>query len=70
MNSRVKTQTEYGRLLGIEELQQYTGLGRSKAAEVARDIGARVKIGKRTLYDKEIIDQYITQTREAQNEKR
>ena len=67
MNARNTTKDGYGRMLGIEELQQYTGLGRSKAAAVARDIGARVKIGARTLYDKEIIDSYLTRMREEQN---
>lgn len=47
------------RLLGIKELQTYTGLGISRAAEMGEKAGARVHYGKRVLYDREKIDAFI-----------
>lgn len=47
------------RLLNIRELIDYTGLGESKAKLWAREIGAAKKIGRRTVYDRKIIDKCI-----------
>lgn len=47
------------RLLNIRELVEYTGLGESKAKRWAREIGAARKIGRRTVYDRTIIDKSI-----------
>ena len=47
------------RLLNIRELMDYTGLGESKAKRGAREIGAANKIGRRTVYDRAIIDKSI-----------
>ena len=47
------------RLLNIRELMDYTGLGESKAKRWAREIGAYKKIGRRTVYDRTIIDKSI-----------
>lgn len=47
------------RLLNIRELVEYTGLGESKAKRWAREIGACKKIGRRTVYDRTIIDKSI-----------
>ena len=44
------------RLLNIRELMDYTGLGESKAKRWARETGAAKKIGRRTVYDTNIID--------------
>ena len=44
------------RLLNIRELMDYTGLGESKAKRWARETGAAKKIGRRTVYDRKIID--------------
>ena len=47
------------RLFTMKELMEYTGLGESKAREWAREIGAARKIGRRTVYDRKIIDKCI-----------
>ena len=46
-------------LMDTEELRAYTNLGRNKAMELGDEIGARVKIGKRVLWDRVKIDKYL-----------
>lgn len=47
------------RLMSTEELRAYTSLGRNSAMKLGDEIGARVQIGKRVLWDKAKIDQYF-----------
>lgn len=47
------------RLLNIRELMEYAGLGRNKAIEWGKEIKAEVRIGRRVLYDKSIIDKVL-----------
>lgn len=47
------------RLLDVNDLCIYLSLGRNRAQEFGRRIGAEVKIGKRALYDKSVIDRYF-----------
>lgn len=48
------------RLMGIEELQTYLGLGRNRAMDFAQRSGAVVDIGfRRLLYDRYKIDKEI-----------
>lgn len=47
------------RLFNIRELMAYTGLGETKAKGWACEIGAARKIGRRTVYDRAIIDKSI-----------
>ncbi len=47
------------RLLDTNELRSYTGLGKNKAMEIGEQIGAKVKFGRRTLWDRNKIDKYI-----------
>lgn len=47
------------RLLDVSEICIYLGLGRNRAIEFAKSIGAERKIGKRCLYDKKAIDLYL-----------
>ena len=47
------------RLMDTEELRGYTNLGRNNAMKLGEEIGAKVKIGKRVLWDKVKIDQYL-----------
>ena len=47
------------RLLNIEELMEYTGIGRNNARLYAERIGALRKVGKRYLYDRKIIDEAL-----------
>lgn len=47
------------RLLNIQELQMYIGVGRNNALNFGEESGAKIKIGGRTLYDKIVIDRYL-----------
>ena len=49
------------RLMDTEELRAYTNLGRNNAMKLGEEIGAKVKIGKRVLWDRKKIDQYINE---------
>lgn len=39
------------RLVGLDEWMKFTGLGRNKAMEFGKEIGCRVRVGRRVLYD-------------------
>lgn len=47
------------RLMDTEELRAYTNLGRNNAMKLGEEIGAKVKIGKRVLWDRKKIDSYL-----------
>ena len=47
------------RLMDTEELRAYTNLGRNTAMKLGEEIGARVQIGKRVLWDRVKIDAYF-----------
>ena len=47
------------RLMDTEELRTYTNLGRNTAMKLGEEIGARVQIGKRVLWDRVKIDAYF-----------
>lgn len=47
------------RLLDANEVCMYLSLGRNRGIEFARAIGAERKIGRRSLYDKVVIDRYL-----------
>lgn len=47
------------RLLGIEEFMTYTGLGRTSAMKLGKEIGCTIRVGKRVLYDTRKADQYF-----------
>jgi predicted DNA-binding transcriptional regulator AlpA len=49
------------RLLDANEVCIYLSLGRNKGVEFAKSIGSEVKIGRRSLYDKNKIDTYLNQ---------
>ena len=53
------------RLMDTEELRIYTSLGRNNAMKLGEEIGAKVKVGKRVLWDKKKIDQYFDRLTEA-----
>ena len=59
MNLRIKQNATTGRLMDTEELRAYTGLGRNNAMKFGEEIGAKVKVGKRVLWDRKKIDQYL-----------
>ena len=47
------------RLIDTEELRAYTNLGRNNAMKLGEEIGAKVQIGRRVLWDHVKIDQYF-----------
>ena len=55
----ISTVSGQSSLMDTEELRVYTNLGRNKAMELGDEIGARVKIGKRVLWDRVKIDKYL-----------
>lgn len=59
MKERVNKISEERRLLGATEVCIYLGLGRNKGIEFAKSIGAERKIGRRSLYDKVVIDKAL-----------
>lgn len=44
------------RMLSVEEVCAYLGLGKNRGVEFAKSIGAERKVGRRCLYDKKVID--------------
>lgn len=56
--------TEEKRLVNISEFMEYTGLGRNKAIELGKEIGCRVEIGRRVLYDIRKADRYFDEISE------
>lgn len=48
------------RLLSISEATIYLGVGRSSALKYLEAIGAKRQIGRRVLYDKNTIDEYLS----------
>lgn len=53
------------RLLDASEVCYYLSLGRNRGIEFAKAIGAEIKIGRRSLYDRVKIDQYLNEQMEA-----
>lgn len=47
---------ESKKLISINEAVVYLGVGRSTTISYLEKIGAKRKIGRRTLYDKQVID--------------
>lgn len=47
------------RFLNIEQLMEYTTLGKSRAGELGRKSGAAIYVGRRVLYDKKKLDAYL-----------
>ena len=47
------------RMLSVEEAMAYTGLGKNRLYDFAREAGALKKYGKRTLIDRVLIDRSI-----------
>lgn len=51
------------RYLNLKELTAYVGICQKNAFYLGAESGARIKLGKRNLYDKNIIDEYLAQFR-------
>lgn len=48
-----------GRWMNIKDLMEYTTLGRNYAREVGEKAGAVVRFGRRIVYDRDKIDEYL-----------
>lgn len=60
MRSRAATaNVRESRLMDTEELRAYTNLGRNNAMKLGEEIGAKVQIGRRVLWDRVKVDQYF-----------
>lgn len=60
MNSRTIIETSgESRLIDTNELRAYTNLGRNSAVKLGEEIGAKVQIGRRVLWDRVKVDQYF-----------
>lgn len=59
MKENVQTVNETKRLVDVPGFMSYTGLGRNNAMKLGEEIGCKVKIGRRVLYDLRKADQYF-----------
>lgn len=59
MNSREIILEPTTRMMDVAGLCAYISMGKTKAAEFGERVGAKRKMGKRTLYDKRIIDKAL-----------
>lgn len=58
-NRTVTANIGKSRLMDTEELRAYTNLGRNNAMKLGEEIGARIQIGRRVLWDRRKIDEYF-----------
>ena len=58
-NRTVTAEVGKARMMDTEELRAYTNLGRNSAMKLGEDIGAKVQIGRRVLWDRRKIDEYF-----------
>ena len=63
MNQRAKLEPIV-RMMDIDGLCAYISMGKTKAMEFGERCGAKRKLGKRTLYDKGIIDKALDELEE------
>lgn len=47
------------RLMDTDEMRAYVSLGRNNAMKLGEEIGAKVQIGRRVLWDRNKIDEYL-----------
>ena len=52
------------RYMGVRELCIYLSVGQSTAREIGEKAGARVKLGRRVLFDVQAIDAYMAGMRD------
>ena len=60
-SNQVDSNINERRLLDANEVCVYLSLGRNKGIEFAKSIGSEINIGRRSLYDKNKIDQYLNE---------
>lgn len=63
MRQRIKREAATGntRLMDTDELRDYTNLGRNNAMKLGEEVGAKVVVGKRVLWDRVKLDQYFNE---------
>lgn len=59
MNQRTSVVGNETRMLDVAALCVYLSMGRNRAAEFGEQCGAKRKFGKRTLYDKRVLDKAL-----------
>lgn len=59
MRNRTRYIEAEKRLINTEEAAAYIGMGISKTREIMETIGAKRRIGRRVVYDKVVIDQWL-----------
>ncbi|MCD7868277.1 MAG: hypothetical protein LUG62_08850 [Clostridiales bacterium] len=63
---RARTKGKAGRLMDTDDFMSYVGLGKNSALKFGNQIGAKIRIGRRTLWDKNVIDAAIDEMVEAE----
>lgn len=58
-NRTITSTTGKSRLMDTEELRVYVSLGKNNAVKLGEEIGAKVQIGRRVLWDRKKIDEYF-----------
>ncbi|MDU7706306.1 MAG: hypothetical protein E7J94_03420 [Clostridium sp.] len=58
-NRTVTAEAGKARMMDTEELRAYTNLGRNSAMKLGEEIGAKVQIGRRVLWDRRKVDEYF-----------
>lgn len=59
MKENTQAVSETKRLVDVPGFMSYTGLGRNNAMKLGEEIGCKIKIGRRVLYDLRKADQYF-----------
>ena len=59
----MKKQQDSPRLLNLQQAMIYTGIGKTNLQKWLKEIGAVVRVGRKCLYDRETIDEAITERR-------
>lgn len=65
MNQRNNVAEFETRMLDADALCAYISMGKTRAREFGERCGAKRKMGKRTLYDKRIIDKALDELEEV-----
>ena len=57
--ARTRSDDESRRYVDIKDLMVYTSLGRNKAMKLGVDANAKIKLGKRAIYDLQRVDEHL-----------